>query len=142
MSAQQETPIVPINRRRARDQGSSESDRLIAAACRKLDARLDELRESVVEFNLLRITKLGLESRLPGFADEPRSTAERALASICAEPGSTTQEISDDSGIVMASLYPVLRTLEEQGLAHRASRHWYPGPREGTYTNVLDFSRI
>jgi predicted Rossmann fold nucleotide-binding protein DprA/Smf involved in DNA uptake len=142
VSTRQETPIAQAVPRRLRDRESTQSDQLIEATCRKLQARLDELQEQVVEFNLLRITKLGLESRLPRFADQPRSKAERALASICAEPGSTTQEIADDSGIVIASLYPVLRTLTDQGLAHRTSRHWYPGPREGVYTNVLDFDRI
>lgn len=121
---------------------TSESDRLIVETCRKLEKRLESLRPHVVEFNLLRLALLGLESRLPGFSEQPRSKAERALASICFEPGSTTKEIAADSGIPLASLYPVLRILTDQGLAHRVSYRWYPGSRDGSYTNVLDIANL
>lgn len=117
---------------------TTEADRRVEHACRKIQDRLDGLKPYVVEFNLLRVALLGIESQRPAFEDQPRSKSERAFAAIYLAPGSTTQELSTDSGIALASLYPVLRTLSEQGLAHSISRRWYPGPRDPEYTNILD----
>lgn len=112
-------------------------DPRVEQACRKIQARLDGLRPYVVEFNLLRVALLGIESRLPEAPERPRTRSEQAFAAIFLEPGLTTQEISEDSGIALSSLYPVLRGLEDQGLAHRISRCWYPGPRDPGSTSLL-----
>lgn len=112
-------------------------DPRVEQACRKIQARLDGLRPYVVEFNLLRVALMGIESRLPSAPDRPRTRSEQAFAAIFLDPGLTTQEIADDSGIALSSLYPVLRGLEDQGLAHRISRCWYPGPRDPGATSLL-----
>ena len=149
MIYQTETPTAVQDRGRA-DDGTSEGawmaesesaagnlDPRVEQACRKIQARLDGLRPYVVEFNLLRVALMGIESRLPASPDRPRTRSEQAFAAIFLDPGLTTQEIADDSGIALSSLYPVLRGLEDQGRAHRISRCWYPGPRDPGATSLL-----
>lgn len=116
---------------------ADELDPRVEQACQKIQARLDGLRPYVVEFNLLRVALMGIESRMPAAPDRPRSRSEQAFAAIFLDPGLTTQEIADDSGIALSSLYPVLRGLEDQGLAHRISRCWYPGPRDPGSASLL-----
>lgn len=116
---------------------ADDPDVRVEQACRKIQARLDGLRPYVVEFNLLRVALMGIESRKPAAPDRPRSRSELAFAAIFLDPGLTTQEIAEDSGIALSSLYPVLRGLEDQGLAHRISRCWYPGPRDPGSTTLL-----
>lgn len=112
-------------------------DPRVEQACRKIEARLEGLRPYVIEFNLLRVALMGIESRLPSRSDQPRTRSEQAFAAIFLDPGLSTQEIADDTGIALSSLYPVLRGLEDQGLAHRIARCWYPGPRDPGSTSLL-----
>ncbi len=142
MIQQTETPTAVQDREAPDDESSTEAwgadvDPRVEHACQKIQARLDGLRPYVVEFNLLRVALLGIESRLPDAPERPRTRSEQAFATIYLEPGLTTQEISEDSGIALSSLYPVLRALEDQGLAHRISRCWYPGPRDPGTTSLL-----
>ncbi len=100
----------------------------------KIQARLDGLKPLVVEYNFLRIAQLSIESRL----DRPRTKSQRAFAAIVDAPGSSTTQIAAASEIALASLYPVLRSLTDQGLAHRVSRRWYVGPGDSEeFTSVL-----
>jgi len=115
----------------------------VAAARRKIEARLEGLTPLVVEFNFLRVALQTIEARMPGFTDNPRSKAQLAFAAIAESPGSTVSEISALSGIPLHSLYPVLRILADQGLAHRMSRRWHLGPHpSAALTSVLSIGKL
>lgn len=97
-----------------------------AAARSTIHQRIESLRPLVVEFNLLRIALMALDIEEAG----AHSRVERAFIAIQRAPGSTAREIAAASRLTVGSVYPALRTLAEQGFAHRISLRWFPGLRD------------
>ncbi len=99
----------------------------VAETRAEIEHRIEKLQPRVVEFGILRIVLIAIDSGMPG-AVAPRTRAEQVLWTIAQGCGPTPGEIASRIGISAPKVYPVLRNLEDQGLAHRDGRRWHLGP--------------
>jgi len=116
---------------------------------REIEARMDELRPHVDEYNRLEAAAKALAGAaaptasersarpLPrrtggsgsGRAGRPRGSGTRgnqALEIVRAQPGITIPEIAEKMGIQQNYLYRVLPGLAQDGLVEKQGRGWHP----------------
>lgn len=111
---------------------------------REIQARLDELRPLVQEYERLQAAQRALDgvgvngasSTDPGRRrssgggrGRPKGSGTRgtqALELVKANPGITIPELAEKMGIKQNYLYRVLPGLEQDGLVEKRDRGWYP----------------
>ena len=112
---------------------------------REIDARLQELRPLVDEYNRLEkaaaaLAGVGNGGATPGARaarrrdpaprrGRPRGSgnrAKQALELVRARPGITIRELADAMGIKANYLYRVMPTLETEGKVEKRDKGWHP----------------
>ena len=108
---------------------------------REIDARMQELRPLVDEYNRLEKAAAALAgvganagtraSRSPRRRGRGRprgsgTRAKQALELVRAKPGITIRELADAMGIHANYLYRVMPTLESEGQVVKRDRGWHP----------------
>jgi hypothetical protein len=113
---------------------------------KEIDARLQELRPLVDEFNRLEKAAAALAGVGGSAARTPTSTrrssgrtrrrrgrprgsgnrAKQALELVRARPGITISEMADSMGIKANYLYRVMPTLQKEGQVKKRDKGWHP----------------